>query len=51
MLITKQASGTGKIDPLMATFNATELLSRNPLAQCGSVYEELGKRRAAGVPA
>ncbi len=28
--ITKQASGTGKIDPLMATFNATALLGMNP---------------------
>jgi phage terminase large subunit-like protein len=33
VLITKQASGTGKIDPLMATLNATELLSRNPQPQ------------------
>lgn len=32
-LITKQASGTGKIDPLMATLNATELLARNPQPQ------------------
>lgn len=30
ILITKQASGTGKIDPLMATLNAAELMSRNP---------------------
>ena len=28
--ITKQASGSGKIDPLMATFNAISLLSLNP---------------------
>jgi phage terminase large subunit-like protein len=30
MLITKQASGTAKIDPLMALFNAVELLARAP---------------------
>ena len=29
-LITKQASGTAKIDPLMATFNAVSLISLNP---------------------
>jgi len=30
MLITKQASGSAKIDPLMALFNAVTLLSLNP---------------------
>ncbi|WP_236225370.1 terminase large subunit [Pseudomonas pseudonitroreducens] len=34
-LITKQASGTAKIDPLMATFNAVSLLSLNPEARGG----------------
>ncbi|HEY8606622.1 MAG TPA: terminase large subunit [Noviherbaspirillum sp.] len=32
ILITKQASGTGKIDPLMATFNAVSLMALNPAA-------------------
>jgi len=31
--ITKQASGTGKIDPLMALFDATSLLAMNPEAK------------------
>ena len=47
VLITKQASGTGKIDPLMATLNATELLSRNPQPQ-RSVYDDIGRLQAAG---
>lgn len=33
MLITKQASGTAKIDPLMSLFNAVEVMSRAPEAQ------------------
>jgi phage terminase large subunit-like protein len=40
ILITKQASGTGKIDPLMATLNAVALMAMNPEARQGkSTYE------------
>lgn len=43
ILITKQASGSAKIDPLMAVFNAVSLLSLNPGAQGGmSDYLENG---------
>nr|WP_205762436.1 terminase large subunit [Magnetospirillum aberrantis] len=35
ILITKQASGSAKIDPLMATFNAVSLMSLNPEARGG----------------
>ncbi|WP_131116493.1 terminase TerL endonuclease subunit [Lichenihabitans psoromatis] len=37
VLITKQVSGTGKIDPLMSAFNATSLMAANPEPK-GSVY-------------
>ena len=40
-LITKQASGTGKIDPLMALFNAVSLMALNPMPQqTTSIYDE-----------
>jgi len=38
--ITKQASGTGKIDPLMASLNAVALMAMNPEAKYrGSAYD------------
>jgi phage terminase large subunit-like protein len=43
-LITKAVSGTGKIDPLMAAFNATSLMALNPDARGSSVYETRGIR-------
>ncbi|MEN6375520.1 MAG: terminase TerL endonuclease subunit [Smithella sp.] len=44
ILITKQASGTGKIDPLMAGLNAVALMAMNPEAKSGrSIYEGLSK--------
>jgi phage terminase large subunit-like protein len=39
MMITKQASGTAKIDPLMAMFDAIALMSTNPEARAGGEIE------------
>lgn len=41
MRIVRDASGYGKIDPLMALFDAAALMGMNPVA-AGSVYEERG---------
>jgi len=42
--ITKQASGTGKIDPLMAVFNCIALMAQNPQARRQeSAYAGLSK--------
>lgn len=43
-LITKESAGINKIDPLIATFNATALMAQAPEAPKPSVYETRGIR-------
>lgn len=40
ILVTKQASGKAKIDPLMALFNAVSLMALNPAATAGKSFWE-----------
>lgn len=51
VVVTKQASGAGKIDPVMAAFNSVKLMAENPRPVAISVFEILAAEAAARAQA
>lgn len=49
LLITKQASGTAKIDPLMALFNAVSLIAMSPGNNVMAAYMQFVESRVSAV--
>jgi phage terminase large subunit-like protein len=49
MRVARDEAGYGKIDPMMAVFNAAHLMSLNPDAECLSVYDQLARSAHSAV--